>query len=346
MFHARPDAARIAVEAAALHREPQRGRSRPAAAIGSSKRLVALVLGITLASIAFMYSSSLPRSASIAMLGLTVLALTVGVSRESRKKPNLWGAVTIFALCLPLSSVNTDVRQITASIVKFWPVMALLAGVALFRHSLLRSGLAELIAGQLVTARGARKNTIRVALATTVMAPVGGQGTISIICTALCKQVSDRLALSRISMRALCSSMYVLPTTVVSAAVATAIPNLDGGKVLLFGMPLMLAAVVGSMIPRLDAAAEPEERPAVHKTQPLLLLAVILLVGVVVLDGTGQMTLAFAAAVIAGYLFEVVLFSKNDLVHTKNEVARSIDGIAPELLLLAASGLLILTVDQ
>jgi hypothetical protein len=50
--------------------------------------------------------------------------------------------------------------------------------------------------------------------------------------------------------------------------------------------------------------------------------------------------------VISGYLFEVLLFSKNDLVHTKNEVARSIDSIAPELLLLAASGLLILTVDQ
>src|SRR5262245_46300637 len=119
---ARPDAARIAVETAALHRVPNRGRWRLAAAIASNKRQVALVLGVVLASMAFTFSSSLPRSASVVMLGLTVLAVTLGVSEQSRKKPNLWGAVTIFAICLPLSGVNTDVRQIIGSIVKFWPV--------------------------------------------------------------------------------------------------------------------------------------------------------------------------------------------------------------------------------
>jgi hypothetical protein len=141
--------------------------------------------------------------------------------------------------------------------------------------------------------------------------------------------------------------MFILPTTVASAAIAAAIPHLDNGAVLLFGMPLALLVVIGAMTPRLDIEESSSKAPAIGKVKPIVLALLVALSGGIFYAATSGLTLAFAFAMVVGYGFErAVLSGGRASQPVVQEMRRSIDGIAPELLLLAASSLLIFTIQH
>ncbi|TCW85033.1 hypothetical protein C5O80_07290 [Burkholderia sp. SRS-46] len=307
----------------------------------------ALMLSSMLLLAATAYSAALPKLASSVGVIVCVPLAILCLSKESRKKQTLWYAVGIFAICVPLLGNAVDAPQLLAAMGRFSPVMALLVGVSLFRHSLTRSGLAALVSSRLITSPARPRNSVRVALATMALTLFTSQGAISMMGTVCGPQVRNRLGIARITMRSLCASMFILPTTVASASIAAAIPHLDTAAVLLLGMPLALFVVAGAMTPRLEIDDGRGTARAVDKLKPLVLAVMVASFGAICYVMTNKLTWSFAFAMVSGYAFELLVLSgaKAAPVLAK-EVPKSVDGIAPELLLLAASSLLIFTIQH
>lgn len=298
-------------------------------------------------TLAALFSTQLPKGGPMIVVAAVAAAIILNLSAASRKKPTLWYSMGIFLICLPVLYGQASLAELVKAMSRFLPVMGLLVGIALFRHSLLRSGLAALISRPLLGPVDTVQNSVRVSVATAGLSVFGSLGTISIICAALSARVHNKLALSSIAVRALCSSMYILPTTVASAAVAAAIPHLDAGRIALLGAPLTLVMLLGAMLPQLQVAAVGSADKPVPVQRPLALVALVVLCGALAIKLTGQVTVSIAVAMMCGYLLERFVFSRNmALPALKEEMARSLDGIAPELLLLAGSGLLIFTVQR
>ncbi|WP_175685451.1 hypothetical protein [Burkholderia anthina] len=306
-----------------------------------------LMLSSMLLVAATAYSAALPKLASSVGVIVCVSLAILCLSKESRKKQTLWYAVGIFAISVPLLGNAVDAPQLLVAMGRFSPVMALLVGVSLFRHSLTRSGLAALVSSRLITSPARPRNSVRVALATMALTLFTSQGAISMMGAVCGPQVRNRLGIARITMRSLCASMFILPTTVASASIAAAIPHLDTAAMLLLGMPLALFVVAGAMTPRLDIHDGRGAAREVDKLKPLVLAVMVALFGVICYVMTNKLTWSFAFAMVSGYAFELLMLSGAKATPAlAKEVPKSVDGIAPELLLLAASSLLIFTIQH
>lgn len=307
----------------------------------------ALMLSSMLLLAATSLSTALPKPASILGVIVCIPIVILCMSKESRKKQTLWYAVGIFTICVPLIGNSVDALQLLAAMGRFAPVMGLLIGVSIFRHSLTRSGLAALVNSRLIKEPDSLWNSVRVALATTVLTIFTSQGAISMMGTVCGPQVRNRLGISRITMRALCASMFILPTTVASASIAAAIPNLDTGAVFLLGLPLALFVIAGAVTPRIETDKDAPKPRNVGKFKPLMLATIAAASGGIFYVVTHKLTQSFAFAMVFSYAFELLVLSGSKIVQTvTKEVPKSIDGIAPELLLLASSSLMIFTIGH
>jgi len=311
------------------------------------QKISALLLGSMVLIAAISLSASMPKPASVLGVIAWIAVVILCLSKESRNKQTLWYAVGIFAICIPLLGTSVDGLQLLGAMGRFLTVMYLLAGVSLFRHSLTRSGLSAIVSSRLIKQQRGPLNTIRVSLATIALTLLTSLGAISVMSAVCGPQVKNRLGVSRITMRSLCASMFILPTTVASASIAAAIPDLDSGTVLLLGMPLALFVVAGAMVPRLDIKEGSRNAPGISKARPIVLAMVVALSAGTFYAVTSRLTLAFAFAMVFGYGLERVVLSRGGVSQEiVKEMSKSIDGIAPELLLLAASSLLIFTIQH
>jgi hypothetical protein len=314
--------------------------------LSEKQRSGALMLGLLGFGGTGIYASRMPSLTPVPVIALALAVITLCLSPESRKKPSLRYASVIFVIFLPLAAYLHEAQAVCAALVRFWPVMVLLISVAMFRQSVNRSGLADAICKRLLKKSHPAGNTVRVSLASAVLTVLSGQGSIAVICTALSQRVKNRLAIATITNRALGASMYVLPTTIASASVASAIPHLDTASVMLLGAPLMVFALLGSMLPRLELIPlEGDDQGAAPSGSACELAAVVLLSGTLAFYLAGQMTIAFAVAMGIGYLYDIMFISKKRTASAVgSELIKNLDTVTPELLLLAASGLLILAV--
>lgn len=285
-----------------------------------------------------------PRWAALPAVALAAAAAYYGLSRSSRNKGTLWCSGAILLACLLTLDGHTDGGRIVAALHRFSPVMLLLVGIALFRHSVARSGLAALMMRHLLVQGQERRNALRVAGLTGGLAVLSGQGSVALLCTALYQQVRNPLAIPRSTNRAMVATMFVLPTTIASAAVAAAIPHLDVGAVAWTGLPLALWSLAGALVPRL--AVLPQAPQAPTQGNPWRLALVFAIASVLIYAVGGQMTLAFAGAMVSGYLVELLLAAPGGAATLWRDGVRSLDGIVPELCLLAVTGLLIFTIEQ
>lgn len=307
----------------------------------------ALAFGLASALFVTAFSALLSKFASLFILLTAGAAVFTCLSRESRSKPTLWYAGAIALFCLPMLDKSVSTLQILEALWRFYPVMFLLIGIAHFRHSVIRSGLSVLISRRMLTQGKGIGNSLRISVVTALLSILSAQGSIAIVCTALCQNVRNKLVIPRLTNRAMVSTMFMLPTTIASASVASVIPNLDGKAVALFGIPLALWALGGAIVPRLDALPVKAAATAEDGRKPYMLAAFFGLICALTYYLTRQMTLAFACAMSAGYLFELFAFPRQDRMRLlARESARSLDAIVPELGLLAASGLLIFTVER
>ncbi|MGF6873439.1 hypothetical protein [Paraburkholderia sp. MM5477-R1] len=311
------------------------------------QKIGALMLSSILLLAVTSYSAAMPKPAS--MLGVVgcILIAILCLSKESRKKQTLWYAVGIFAICIPFLANSVDAPQLLGAMGRFVPVMCLLIGISFFRHSLTRSGLSAVVSSQLIKQAGDPLNSIRISLATMALTLFASLGAISMMGAVCGPQVKNRLGISRIAMRSLCASMFILPTTIASASIAAAIPHLDSGAVLLFGMPLTLFVAAGAMMPQLEIEETGRKLLALNKSMPIIFAGVVAASGGIFYAVTHKLTFAFAFAMVFGYCVELLAFSKSNTSQAiLKEGSKSLDGIAPELLLLAASSLLIFTIQH
>lgn len=315
--------------------------------LNGGQKISALMLSSLLLVAATSWSAAMPKPVSVLGVVVGIPAVILCLSKESRKKPTLWYAVGILAICIPLLGTSVDALQLLGAMGRFVPVMCLLVGVSLFRHSLTRSGLSAVVSNQLIKRPGDPLNTVRVSLATMALTLLTSLGAISMMGAVCGPQVKNRLGISRITMRSLCASMFILPTTVASASIAAAIPHLDSGAVLLYGLPLALLVVAGALMPRLDIEEGGRKALGLGKFKPIVLVILLALSGGIFYAATSVLTLAFAFALVFGYAVELGVLSGGKVSQIiAKEMPKSIDGIAPELLLLAASSLLIFTIQH
>lgn len=307
---------------------------------------LALVLVSTMSWVAV--SARWLQSAPLLILLAAAVLIAGSLSRESRGKPTLWYAGVIVLACLAMFGNKMGWRELYDGVHRFAPVMLLLVGIAHFRHSVTRSGLSLLISRHLLAPDAGWRNSLRVSAVTAALSVLSGQGSIAIVCTALSQNVRNRLNIPKLTNRAMVSTMFVLPTTIASASVASAIPHLDNGAVAWFGIPLALWALTGSIVPRLDAhPAVTVQAETGERSSPLALAIFFGVCCTALYWWTRQMTLAFAGTMLLGYLFEMLSFRKPGRMRLlRRESAASLDAIAPELCLLAASGLLIFTMEK
>jgi hypothetical protein len=122
--------------------------------------------------------------------------------------------------------------------------MALLLGIALLQRAFKSLDASELLRAALGRADARWIGLLLIALASLLALPLS-LATVSIMTTLLAGVVTQPRDVARLSMRMVGLTMYILPTTVASAAVHASIPGLHAVDILALGGPLFL---LGSLL--------------------------------------------------------------------------------------------------
>jgi hypothetical protein len=284
-----------------------------------------------------------PNLLMLFVFGLLIWGVIHVISPEARKKPTLKYALGMFVVSCILLNRNHAPLATGKAVLTLYPVIVLLISTALFRHSLNRAGLSNLMSRLLISPNRTDHKAYRVGLVSAVMTVFTGQGAVALICSTLAARIQNKVDVAKITNRALCASMYVLPTTIASASVAMSIPGLRFLDVMIYGLPLMLVLLISSM--RIDLHETSDALPALKIDKPLasLLLIVFFAVSVGLFLAGTSMVLALAAAMLASYLAEA-LYNKNAAM--VSESIKSIDPVSPEILLLLNVGLLMFAISS
>lgn len=207
--------------------------------------------------------------------GLLVLAGAAGLfaalTHEGwRGKPSVRIAgVLLLAIVLLLRQGIWDASLWSEGLTRYRSVIALLLGIALLQRAFRALDASELLRATLARADARWIGLILIALAALLALPLS-LATVSIMTTLLAGVVTPPRDVARLSMRMVGLSMYLLPTTVASAAVHASIPGLHGADILALGIPLfLLGALLNIRIrPQLT-----QTRGALPSARPLALFA-------------------------------------------------------------------------
>lgn len=247
-------------------------------------------------------------------------------------------AVAAHALRVPLDWLDAATR--------YRSVFELLFGICLLRKVFARAGL-EVVLSQWV---GSLSRGLRAPLfygATCAMAVPMSVGAVGIVSTAFAKVIHPPRAVAIICMRAVSSTIVILPTTASAAIVSASLPTLDRFAVLRVGIPVFVLAFASSFFCHFDVVTADKMATATEprSLRSLQLLALFwgLLVALLLAGWHDAEGIALAAIV----TFMVDAFtSRRPLRAIAGDVADAVAGMANELLLLFACGLLAVFLER
>lgn len=202
--------------------------------------LPALALGLCLG----LYC--LPSGPGLAGFGLVALAaLYLALSRDAwrgKVAPRLAALALLFALAL-LGSRASEAGLWRAGLAQYRSVVALLFGIALLQRVTRGIGLEVWVRRLLAAAPPAHSGLVLLTTAMALALPLS-LATVAILTGILSQVLQQPLDGARLSMRAVCLTMFLIPTTVASAAVSASLPGLSMVQVLGLGAPVVLAGVL------------------------------------------------------------------------------------------------------
>lgn len=177
--------------------------------------------------------------------GLLVLA-GAALLYSALTRDGWWGKPSVriagllmLAIVLLLRGGLWDASLWSEGLTRYRSVVALLFGIALLQRAFRSLDASDLLRAALGRADARWLGFLLIALAALLALPLS-LATVSIMTTLLAGVVTPPRDVARLSMRMVGLTMYILPTTVASAAVHASIPGLHAVDILALGMPLFL----------------------------------------------------------------------------------------------------------
>lgn len=149
----------------------------------------------------------------------------------------------MLAIVLLLRKDVWDASLWSEGLTRYRSVIALLFGMALLQRAFKSLDVSELLHAALSRASARWIGLIIMGLAGLLALPLS-LATVFIMTTLLAGVLTQPRDVARLSMRMVGLTMYILPTTVASAAVHSSIPDLRAIDILTLGMPLFLLGVL------------------------------------------------------------------------------------------------------
>lgn len=157
-----------------------------------------------------------------------------------------WGKPSVRIACLLTLAIVLllrgrlwDASLWSEGLTRYRSVIALLFGIALLQRAFRSLDASDLLRVALGRADARWIGPLLIALAALLALPLS-LATVSIMTTLLAGVVTQPRDVARLSMRMVGLTMYILPTTVASAAVHASIPGLRAVDILALGLPLFL----------------------------------------------------------------------------------------------------------
>jgi len=175
------------------------------------------------------------------------------------------GLLMLAIVLLLLSGGLWNASLWSDGLTRYRSVVALLFGIALLQRAFRSLDASDLLRAALARAGARWIGLLLTALAALLALPLS-LATVSIMTTLLAGVVTQPRDVARLSMRMVGLTMYILPTTVASAAVHASIPGLRAVDILALGLPLfLLGALLNLRVrPQLSQTSGklPSARPA------------------------------------------------------------------------------------
>ena len=274
--------------------------------------------------------------------GLWVLAVAAGLfgalTRDGwRGKPSVRiASVLLLAIVLLLRQGVWDASLWSDGLTRYRSVVALLLGIALLQRAFRNLEASDLLRAALARADARWIGLILIALAALLALPLS-LATVSIMTTLLAGVVTQPRDVARLSMRMVGLTMYILPTTVASAAVYASIPGLHAADILALGVPLFLLGAL------LNIRIRPQLTPtsgALPSARPLALFA-LAFTGVFALCLAGGLAVPEAVGLSGLGVFALDARRRRvGLGASLLDAAQAAKGCSAEVILMFACGLL------
>jgi hypothetical protein len=241
-------------------------------------------------------------------------------------------AVTAHALHVPLDWLD--------ALTRYQSVFKLLFGIYLLRKVFARAGL-EVVLSQWVGRVSRRLLAPLFYGASCALAVPMSVGAVGIVSTAFAGVIRPRHAVAIICMRAVSSTIIILPTTASAAIVSASLPALDVFAIFQVGIPVFILAFASSFFYHLDVISTDKKAISLESRSPHSFLPLTVFWGLLVtlLIAGWHTAEGIALAAIVTFLADTVT-NRRPLRVITSDVTDAVTGMSNELLLLFACGLL------
>ncbi len=167
----------------------------------------------------------------------------------------------MLAIVLLLRTEVWDASLWSEGLTRYRSVIALLFGIAMLQRAFKSLDVSPLLRAALSRADARWIGPLLMGLAALLALPLS-LATVSILTTLLAGVVTQPRDVARLSMRMVGLTMYILPTTVASAAVHSSIPDLRAVDILALGVPLFLLGALLNVRVRPQLAQTSADTPS------------------------------------------------------------------------------------
>lgn len=274
--------------------------------------------------------------------GLLLLAGAAGLfaalTRDGwRGKPSVRIAgLLLLAIVLLLRQGVWDASLWSDGLTRYRSVVALLLGIALLQRVFRALDASEWLRAVLGRADARWIGVVLIALAALLALPLS-LATVSIMTTLLAGVVTQPRDVARLSMRMVGLTMYILPTTVASAAVHASIPGLRAADILALGVPLFL---IGALLNLRIRPQLTQTHGALPSARPLAMFA-LAFAALFALCLAGGLGVPEAVGVSGLGVFALDARRRGvSLVNALHDAAQATKSCSAEVILMFACGLL------
>ncbi|MEJ6486698.1 hypothetical protein N0Y54_36480 [Nostoc punctiforme UO1] len=278
---------------------------------------------------------------------LIAFLLFFGVMRSSwQGKTSATLALVIFCIVL-VAAVTLHIHlNFYDGMTRYRSVIELLIGIALIRIVFMRAVLERPLRSLLSSVKPSWRSLVLTTIVCLLALPLS-LATIAIVTSLLKDIIRPRHATSVVTMRAVCATMFLIPTTVGSAAVSVSLPSLDTVDLMFKGIPLFAIAFVGCCFQKMEVdLPKATEKNHIQAKSIAVIIAFWSFLSFFTLVLHSNPIQALTLSGILLFLFDSFWFNKRNVMTVLSEVRASIGNTSPEMMLLLACGFLSVLLSQ
>ena len=308
-----------------------------------------LLCVITVATIllTFNFMPTIAGTGFITTVLLIAFLLFFGVTRSSwQGKTSATLALIIFCIVL-IAAVALHIHlNFYDGMTRYQFVIELLIGIALMRIVFMRTEL-ETSLSSLIGSVKPSWRSLALTIIVCILALPLSLATIAIVTSLLKDIIRPRHATAVVTMRAVCATMLLIPTTVGSAAVSVSLPSLDPVDLMFKGIPLFVIAFLGCCFQKMEVELpKTTEKNHIQAKSIAVITAFLSFLGFFTLVIHSNLIQALVMSGILLFILDSLWFNKRNAMAVLNEVRSSVGNTSPEMMLLLACGFLSVLLSQ